>query len=230
VRLSFRQNIPGQTVKELTHENNVIFRSNSISNNAESRITRVFVFFDPIVANPGENGAAFDSVQIAVDLGVESLSGEKSRRIFGDWIFRQQEALAVAGRVLGRFRRGARIIKARLDLADEPDFDVGDVLSINTPDVLKAAAAGSVERFGSRWQCTQRTHLTTDGQVRIEALEFSGRRYAIISPDEDLETAPDPFPDHPDASDAELEYGFIGDSDNLVTPASGPKIDGYYIL
>lgn len=230
VRLSFRQNIPGQTIKDLSHENNIIFRALSISNNAESRITRIFVFFDPLVARPEENGGLFVSVQIAVDLGVEALSGEKSRRIFGDWIFRDAEAVALAGRVLGRFKRAARIIKAKLDLADEPDFDVGDVLSINTPDVLKAGAAGIVERFGSKWQCTQRTHLTTDGQVRMEALEFSGRKYAIISPNEDLETAPDPFPDHDDASDAELEYGFIGDSNNLVTPSSGLKIDGYYIL
>ncbi len=230
VRLSFRQNIPGQTIKDLSHENNVIFRALSIDNNAESRITRIFVFFDPLVARPEENGGLFNSVQIAVDLGVEALSGEKSRRIFGDWIFRDAEAVALAGRVLGRFKRGARIIKTKLDLADEPDFDVGDVLSINTPDVLKAGAAGIVERFGSKWQCTQRTHLTTDGQVRLEALEFSGRKYAIISPNEDLETAPDPFPNHPNASDAELEYGFIGDSNNLVTPASGLKIDGYYIL
>lgn len=230
VRLSFRQNIPGQTIKDLSHENNIIFRALAIDNNAESRITRIFVFFDPLVARPEENGGLFQSVQIAVDLGVEALSGEKSRRIFGDWIFRNAEAVAVAGRILGRFKRAARIIKTRLDLVDEPDFDVGDVVSVNTPDVLKSGAAGIVERFGSKWQVIQKTHLTTDGQLRLEALEFSGRKYAIISPDDDLETGPDPFPDHDDASDAELEYGFIGDSNNEVTPSSGLKIDGYYIL
>ncbi len=58
-----------------------------------------------------------------------------------------------------------------------------------------------------------------EGFVEIQALEFSGLRYKIIAPDEDLETAPDAFPDYPAASGAERQFGFIGDNQNKVAGA-----------
>jgi hypothetical protein len=229
-RFNFRQTLPGATVQSFTHEANVLFRALSVRNNAESRITRIFVFFDPKISDAKDDPTQYNSSVVKANLPVEAASGTKARRIFADWLFRQGDAVALAGRLLGRFVRGARLLSVQLDMSDEPDFTVGDVIAVDTPDVLSVGTSGSTVRKAVLWQVTQRSHRRSDGRVAVEALETSGLKYAIISPDEDLETSPDPFPDFVDASDAERQYAFIGDANNELTDTGGEKVEGYFIL
>lgn len=232
MRLSFRQNLPGVTVKQLTHEENLLFRTTQVRNNAESRITRIFIFFDPLIAKPEQTVTNFRQRLVRLDVAVEAASGPKARRIFADFLFRQPDAVALAGRLLGRFKRGARILTTDLDMTDEPDFTVGDVVSVDSPDILLAGSSNDAVRGRTLWQVRQRRHKRVDGQIGIEALETSGRKYGIISPNGGLETT-GPFPDHDDASERERQYGFIGDSSNLLTLSAaegGGSIEGYFIL
>ena len=229
-RFNFRQTLPGATIQRFTHEANVLFRALSVRNNAESRITRIFVFFDPKISDAKDDPTQYNSAFVKADLAVEAASGTKARRIFADWLFRQGDAVALAGRLLGRFVRGARLLSVQLDMSDEPDFTVGDVIAVDTPDVLSVGTSGSTVRKAILWQVTQRSHRRSDGRVAVEALETSGLKYAIISPDEDLETSPDPFPNFADASDAERQYAFIGDANNELTDTGGEKVEGYFIL
>lgn len=229
-RFNFRQTLPGATIKTLTHEANVLFRALSVRNNAESRITRIFVFFDPRISAAKDDPAQYRAAFVKADLTVEAASGTKARRIFADWLFRQAEASALAGRLLGRFVRGARLLSVQLDMSDEPDFTVGDVIAVDTPDVLSVGTSGSTVRKAILWQVTQRSHRRSDGRVAVEALEASGQKHGFISPDEDLETAPDAFPNFPQASDAERQYAFIGDANNELTDTGGEKVTGYVIL
>ena len=221
---------PGETPPKYSDEENLVLDSVSYKGNATSRVTRMFVYYDLKTDAEGNKAEDFNKVQVFAELGVESASGSKSQSIFSKWIFRAAEALETAGRIVGRFKRGARILKFSLDLKDEPDFDVGDLVSVNSTDLLIPGTGGSSDtavRGETIWQVTRRTHKRLRGLVDVEVLEAVGRKVGFISPDDDLETAPDDFPDFPDASVAERQYGFIGDVDNLVNVGTE---DGYYIL
>ncbi len=226
-RLSFRQNIPGTLAKQITDEANILHRTSSYKGNKESRMTEIFAYYNVVAGetNPKEP-EDFLNVEIIADLGVSGLSGVKAKTILSKWIFRSAEAVALVGRLVSRFRRGARIAAWEFDIKDTSEFDVGDVAELNSDDVPVKSGSAAV-KGRTNWQIVQKNHMRSQGKFSIEGLEFSGLRYAIISPNDDLETPADPFPDYPAASAAERQYGFIGDANNLVNAGSE---DGYYIL
>ena len=221
---------PGETPLEFTDEDNFVLNSFSYQGNSESRVTRLFVYYDQKVGADGTKAADFNKVQVFAEAGVEAASGTRSERIFSKWIFRAAEALETAGRTVGRFKRGARILKFNLDIKDEPDFDLGDLVSVDSDDILipgTGALADTAVRAQTLWQVRQRKHERLKGLVGVELLEAVGRKVGFISPDLGIEDPGNPFPDFPDASVAEKQYGFIGDVDNLVNVGTE---DGYYIL
>lgn len=227
VRFSFRQNIPGVSSSTISDEASIIKGSATYKGNATSRMTRVDVYYNPVTGETSpSNPDDFLNVQVTVNLAIQALSGEKVKQIFSKWIFRSNEALEVAGRMLSRFSRGAEIGSWMLDLKDSSSNDVGDIIGVDSNDVLQKSGSAAV-RGVTNWQVTQKGHMRSEGKVKIEGLFFSGLSHGIISPDDDLETAPDPFPDFNNASEAERQYGFVGDSSNLV---GAPAQDGYYIL
>ncbi len=226
-RFSFRQNVPGVQTKTITDAENILFRSASYAGNKESRLTEVYVYFDPDPTNPDPNEPEdFNKVIVAADVGVALASGPKAKIILSKWIFRDGEATATSGRLVSRFKRGARIATWGLDLKDAGAFDLGDVVELDSEDVPVKSGTSAV-RGRTNWQVIQKRFLRGLGRIETKGLEFSGLRYAIISPDEDLETAPDPFPDFPVASAAERLFGFIGDSAGLVNAGTE---SGYFIL
>ena len=218
-RLSFRVNLPGDTLPKFTDETGILRRTGSMVGNAASRVTRMQIYFDQIPGTSGKDREDYNKAQISVDLAVESLSGPKVKSIMARWIFRDQDAVAVAGRTVSRFKRGARIYKFQLDLKDVPDFDVADLVRIDSTDFLKGSGSQAIRDADKVWQVTQRAYNQNEGMVSIEALEANGRKFAIISPS--------PFPDFPAATAEERQFGFIGDSDNLVNAGTE---DGYYVL
>ncbi len=219
-RLSFRVNLPGDTLPKFTDEESILRRSASMSGNAESRVTRMQVYYDQKTGTAGKDRIDYNSVAVVPDLAVEALSGPKVKSILARWIFRDQDAIAVAGRTVSRFRRGARIYKFKLDFKDVPDFDVADLVRIDSTDFLTGSGSQAIRDANKVWQVVQRTYNHNEGTVSIEALEANGRKFAIISPS--------PFPDFPAATPAERQYGFIGTSpDNLVNVGTE---EGYFIL
>lgn len=220
-RLSFRSTVPGETLPVFTDEAAIVEDSLEIRNNQESRVTQCVVFYDQKTGTSGESTADFSKVQISVDLGVEVISGPKVKRILAKWIERQADALALAGRIVQRFKRGARVAKLEVDLKDERLFDAGDPVALNTVDLLKKSST-SAARADIPFQVIQKTQRRQVGRVAIEALELAGQRQAFITP------AVPPFPDDYDLANTEdRQFAFIGDSNNEVGADSE---DGYYIV
>ena len=226
-RFSFRQNVPGASTKTITDAENIIFRSASYAGNKESRFTEVYVYFDPDPREPDPSEPDdFNKVIVAADVATALASGPKAKVILSKWIFRNAEGTATSGRLVSRFKRGARIATWGLDLKDAAAFNLGDILELDSGDVPVKSGTSAV-RGKTNWQVIQKRFMRRAGRIEAKGLEFSGLRYAIISPDEDLETAPDAFPDFPAASAAERAYGFIGDAAGLVNAGTE---SGYFIL
>jgi len=112
-----------------------------------------------------------------------------------------------------------------VDLKDGPDFDVGDQLSVSTTDILTASGA-SAARVSKFFGVTFREFKQKQGQIKVESLEASGLKYAIITPALGIVDPGNPFPDFPAANDQERQYGFIGDANNLMSTGE----EGYFIL
>lgn len=225
VKLIFRIVLPGEPIKRINDEENIIFKSASVNGNRESRVTRAIIFWDQLPGTTGDDRSDFANAQIFFDPTIEALSGAKSKTIFGKWIKNQADAAALAGRIVSRFKRGARILSTSLDLKDSPDFDVGDQISVDTKDILTAVGS-SASRVFKFFGVTFRDFKKKEGQIKIECTEASGLKYAIITPVLGIANPAAPFPDFPAANDQERQYGFIGDANNLV----GAGEDGYYIL
>lgn len=224
-RLSFRTVQPGVTLPLFKDEDSILQNSLAIRNNAESRVTRAVIFYD---LKSGAAGAApndFNKAQIFVDLAVEAASGAKVKTIFGKWIELQSDALALAGRIVNRFLRAARRATLFLDLKDEGTFDVGDVVLLNSVDILRRnVATNTAGRFDSPWQVVQKEPQRREGRVKIEVLEATGLRPGFISPN----TPPSgTFPDEYDDADAEeRQFAFISDANAQV----GANLDDAYTI
>ncbi len=216
-RLSFRPELPDVTLSTFSDEDNIVAGSASYRNNAQSRVTRVVVYYNPWVKAEADKPEDFQNVSIVVDLAVESASGQRVKAVFSKWIFRAGEAIAVAGRTVGRFKRGARLASWTLDLKDADDHFVGDTIELDSVDILKKSGSAAT-RQKTRWQVTQKNE-TQEGIIRTEALEVSGSKGAFIGPAG--------LPDFPAATDADKVYAFIGNANNLL---DGGTVEGYVII
>lgn len=218
---------PGETVKIFTDEENIVFKSNTITGNTKERITRAIVYYNKFADADGDKPEDFENVRINVDVGVELASGPKVRSIFSDWIYRSSEASSVAEGLVSRFRRGANRGNLAFDIKDDIDVIVGNVIALNSEDILLTNSSGAVERGNSFWQVTQKIQKRQTGQIAVELVLVSKQRICFISP---ATTPSGTFPDdYDDATVQQLIYGFIG----TAAPANklgDDAVDGYVIL
>jgi len=199
--------LPGDSIKILTDENSIINDSLNIQGNTDSRATRLLVYFNLKTDASGSEPNDFLNVRINVNLGIETLSGPKSRRIFSKWIFRSDEAEAIAGTLVSRYGRGLRTSKVNFDLKDDLEVEVGSIVVLNSEEVLIANTSGGVERANTFWQVVQKVNDREGGLIKIDLVLISDKHICFISP-----TSP-PFPsDFDDASTAQKIFGFIGSS------------------
>ena len=219
VIFSFRTTLPGGNSYQFTDEENIVFRTVTVNNNRESRKTRVFVYFDPIQGEAGEEPNQFRRVQVVLDISAETNPGPATKAIFSKWIFRSTEALSLAGRLISRYKRAARIAKFELDIKDDVNVNVGEFFFMYTSDILSKLST-SATRSPTSWQATQKSEKRKEGRISIESLEARGLKYCIIGPN----TLPS---DYDSATAAEKQYCWIGTSANLVGNFAE---DGYYIL
>ncbi|MCH7560626.1 MAG: hypothetical protein IIC67_04535 [Thaumarchaeota archaeon] len=241
VRFSWRAPSPIEVSVSITDELNILEQQSDIQSNSQSRVTRIFVFFDLLVDSKGipfsgDKPEHYNKQEILVDLGVEDFSGEKTRNIFSKWIFRTSEASALGSRTLSRFVRGSRIARWSLDLKDDLNVPVGDIISLDSIDTL-IGSGDNAARGTSTWQITQNKDVRSAGKIEIEALEFRSKSFAFIAPEVEPPTGGGTFPDDFDDAignvhlgHADRIHGFIGASGtNLVGDPPNAQ-EGYFIL
>jgi len=224
VKLSYRGIGPGDTPTTLTDEKNIALRSSQILGNNESRRTRIFVYYNVRSGQDPDKPENFSRITISVDLTVESFSGERAEKILSSWIYRDNEAQALSGRRVGRFKRGARIFRCNLDVKDDQNIFVGDNFRINSNDILVASGTAAV-RDDVVFQLMQKTDKRKRGQIFVEGLEQTNRRPGWISPSIG---SPDFFPtDYDSATEAQQIYAFAGAATTNTVGAAADE--GYSI-
>ncbi len=223
VRYSWRAlQIGTATVKVLKDEENIIRETMTVQGNKRTRATRFFIFFDLIAGQDGDKREHYGDSFVFANVEPDSISGYKSKVLLSKWIYRNKEASTLTSRYVSRFLRGARIAKFMVDIKDDPDFNVGDIIDLDTVDVLEIGGASddTAIRGITRWQVTKKQDRRKKAQVEVELLEGRQGRFGNISSlagtDYDAATAAQ-----------QAEFCWIGRaSDNKV----GAALDEGYIL
>jgi len=199
---------PGESIDLFTDEASIVFKSSDQEGNTKERVTRAILYYDKKAAANGDKPEDFEQVRINVDLGVEDLSGPNVKVIFSDWIYRASEASQVTEGLVSRFRRGAERLRISCEIKDDFDIVVGNVIALNTEDVLTESSDGSISRGNTFWQVTQKIPKKATGQISIELVLISKKHICFISP---AIPPSGSFPeDFDDATEEQKIFGFIG--------------------
>ena len=150
--------------------------------------------------------------------GLRSL---KYHTVFAKFLYRDEDAGALARNNLSRFRRGARIAKGPVNYRRVLDFEVADTVIIQSKRLTSPDySAGEAVTAAGKWQVTGINYPPGFDDLDVEFLEAIQARTAHISPAG--------FPDYDSAPEATREYyGHVGRaSDNKV----GTGLDEGYVI
>lgn len=209
---------PGVTLTTLDDDSNFVAGTISVDDNDESRVSRCLIAYHlpPSVTSAS---VAEDFLEVRVDIDVDSEEreyyGEPRLRVLLDqWVMPLDFATAAyfTSHIISRFRHGARMMSAALEIKDD-DVELGDFVQVNTKHVQ--------DSFGNNLNSIMqimKKRAVGDNRFAVDMLDTGlYHRYAFYS-------APG-LPDYPSATTAQRQYGFYGDANGKV---GSPLEYGYY--
>ena len=183
----------------------------------------------------GDRPEDFDKVETILDVSPAAVGEDfrsfRAMQIFAPWIYRTAEARALGGRVLSRYRLGARMAKATIGFSRFLEVEVGDTVRLDHPR-FRALQSGAAISQQPLFQVVEVDYQPRAGDMPMTFLEANQLRYAHVTPTAIGAgggiSSGGTFPDeYDDATPAQQEfYGFVGDTDNKVGAA---KVDGYHV-
>jgi hypothetical protein len=199
-----------------------------IESNKESRMNVVVIHYlrridSQGILYPGDEPDHFTKHLIQPEPGSagKNLRSIKFHTIFAMFIYRDEDAQALASNYLARFRKGARIVSGKVKYSRVLDFEVADTVQIEADRITTADyATGEAVKGAGKWQVTGIDYPAGFGDLEVTFLEAIQQRFAVISPAG--------WPDYDAAPEETKEYyGWIGRAlDNKVPTALD---EGYYI-
>ncbi|MCH7561487.1 MAG: hypothetical protein IIC67_09035, partial [Thaumarchaeota archaeon] len=167
----------------LTDENNIIEDSLTIKGNKETRVTKMFIYFNMVNGVDGKKREDFVSVVARENVTPKAISGPKAKIIFGNWLFRVNEPNTIGGRTISRFLRGARIVQCMTEIKDDTDIELGGLLNLDTENILSVADDGvTAIRKSKVYSVMQKDDITPEGKIPIMLMEGRTGRFGNISP------------------------------------------------
>lgn len=113
-------------------------KSRKVDRNEEDRATRVFSFFDPLVADPSNQSADFED--LLVEVGVTEESSDffdeiKEKILWSRFIYRILEADWTVAHTLAKYRDGVPRIEFEMEIRDD-DKQTGDLIFLQIPEIV----------------------------------------------------------------------------------------------
>lgn len=205
----FAPKTPLETYTELTDDSNLIAGSIEVEDNEEeTRISRAVIAYNLTVGEQGDDIADYQEVRVELDIDAEEREyyGEpKLKQILSKWLRPGDTASAAyfTSHILDRFRHGARVLRARLEIKDD-DIQLGDFVKVNTGHIQDAKG----NNLQSIMQVVKKKPVS-DGVLQIECLDTGlFRRYWFY--------ALDGLSDYASATEANKEYAYHADDNGLV--------------
>lgn len=188
----------------------------SFEKSPDDRITRSVVFYDQVDPTKTlDDYTNYRSQRIRIDTEAEADeyadASIRERRIFSRWIRTDANSLLLGASLLFRYRVTPEYATLTLDGKDR-SIAVGDVLDLETADVIDASGSARV----TRWQVIEAEETTPGHSVRfvLQSYEFVGR-FGFW-----MDTG---APDYDAATDEEKDEGmFWADNDSLMPGGDDP--------
>ena len=141
--------IPADAVDTLTDEEHFVENSINVVDDPALQNTRIVVFYNPIEANPGDDPDKYQNLLDELDADVESanyLNTQKPKLVYANWVYRSDEAVALASRLLALTRDGALQAEFKLELKDI-DIEVGNFIKIDSKQIVDSSGANKTACF-----------------------------------------------------------------------------------
>jgi hypothetical protein len=151
-QIEFRQIAPpspDSVVQTLADKDSIIEDSLQIIDDPDLQNTRVLIFYNPLEANPGNDPAKYQDLLMETDAAIEDaayLNAQKPKTIYANWIYRSDEAAALAGRLLALTRAGALQAKFKVELKDS-GIEIGRFVKLDSKQVVDETGANQTGYF-----------------------------------------------------------------------------------
>jgi hypothetical protein len=208
--------LPTDLPTAITDDANIIAGSVSVDDNDESRISRALIAYNLPAGGSADSTDDFTNIRIELDEDAEERQnyGEaRLRVILTEWLQPSggPSAEYFTQHLIERFRNGARLFSAKLELKDDA-IGLGAYIQVNTKHVQDVHG----NNLNSIMQVTKKKQLD-DGTFEIEALDTGLLgRYGKYTPDG--------FADYTSATDTQKSYGYYSDDRGFV---GSPVVPGY---
>lgn len=230
VRQSFRPTGPGETAATIKSGIDIVQNMPEVMSNRDQRITSVVVGYNFQPSSGSEATAddldQYDNIEVRANFTASGLNQRafKGKTVLSQWIYREAEALALAGRLLDRYKLGARKVNLVVSFQRYDDLQIGEYINIQHSRLRTRSGTEAVQGQ-NRYQVTGFTYPGDGEDIRLQTLEGVFGRFGFIAPNFDLESgSPTPFPDYNDASEAELAYAFIVGPSLTFDDGTGPYL------
>jgi len=212
LKITIARNVPNRGARSYTSLNdaeNIIDGSTSGDLNEDSRVTRVMIYYDKDAIGDLEEQSSYARLSVSVDTDAESANeyGETIKKtIWCRWInstCASEEELAYwltefGGRYLMNRRDPAPIIKLALERKDSA-LKTGEHVKLSTDELCDAAGN---DYSDVKFRVTKRDKKD-DGKYEYKVEQMPKKRICLINPEGAAA--------FDEATDAEKEYGYIGD-------------------
>lgn len=202
---------PGTTPTDLTDDAGFVVGTISIDDNSEARLSRVLIAYGT-ATDDGGSVEDYSNVRVEIDVDAEErefYGDDRLKAVLSKWVQASDTFSPeyFTSHLIQRFRHGARILTARLEIKDD-DLQLGTFVKVNT-DLLQDVHGNALDTV---FYVTKKKPAG-DSQIEIEALEAN-------LPERVFFWAPDGLPDYTSATAANKEYGYWSDDrGNVGTPA-----------
>lgn len=216
-KITIRRNIPnepGRSYLAIKDAENVVINTASVNLNEVERKSRVSVYWDKkILADDDEKTTSYSALEIAIDVDEEGSNGRNEVSedvVYCRWLRNgvvQDEIMArylqnLVRRRLYNRREQRPIIMLSVEQKDDALL-TGKYIRLTTSEITDATGADTTESYSVQKRDVGR------GKIKLTLLRQKKSRILFFTPSG--------FPDYTDATADQREYGFIADSNRVMS-------------
>ena len=131
---------PDESIETLDDDAHLVENSIEVIDDPGLQHSRILVFYSPTEANPGDAPDKYQALLEEIDADIEGvnwLNETKPDIIYANWIYRHDEALALASRLLALSREGILEVGFKLEMKDL-ETEIGGFIYLNTARLVDA--------------------------------------------------------------------------------------------
>lgn len=133
----------------VSDKDSILEGSSRVTDDPALQNTRVMVYYNPVEANPGSDPSKYQELIAELDQSIEGpdyLNASRPKTIFANWIYRGEEAIALASRLLALTSGGVAQMRFKVELKDCP-IEIGQFVQISSRQMVDESGVSKTGFF-----------------------------------------------------------------------------------